>query len=217
MDQLPGNSHNQQRREPEEPKKIEKVVAGEVVVVKKSWHKRVVDSFFTGRADVAAEYVVQDVLLPNMRNALLDAGTSFLDGLINGNRAARTVANRVMPGQSVGAYVNNQMTAYNKVGNQIPGAPSRPGNPLSIASRARHDFGQLKFQTRVEAETVIANLLSRIQEYNAVTISDLYELCGITADYTDDKYGWMDIRGAGVMPARGGGFYLDLPSPVVLD
>lgn len=218
MDQLPSNSHkSREEAAAPEPTKVEKLVVGEVVMQKKPWHKRVTESFFSGRADVAAEYVVQDVLLPSARDALFNMGTTFLDSVINGNARLRNINNRVIPGQSVGQYVTTQMvTNYNNIGKNIPGAPQQaPG--MTPQDRARHDFGRLKFASRAEAEAVISGLLFRIQEYNAVTVSDLYEMCGITANYTDDKFGWQDIRGAGVVPARGGGFVLELPSPVVLD
>lgn len=150
MDQLPGNSHNQ-KREAEQPKKIEKVVVGEVVVQKKPWHKRMVASFFAGRADVAAESVIQDVMLPAARGALFDMGTSFLDNVINGNRTTRALSNRLLPGQSVGQYVGmqaQQQFAYNNVmGKQVPGQPA-PVQQQASAGYGVKDFGQLRYATR---------------------------------------------------------------------
>lgn len=213
MDQLPSNSHNQ-RREPEEPKKVEKIVVGEVVVTKKPWFRRAVDGFFAGRADIAAGAVVTDVVLPAARNAFLDAGNDFLFRLVNGNDRTRAINTRAIT-QSVGQYVNTQLTNYNSVGKQVPGAPMQ--NPLSYQDRSRHDFGRLKFQTRIEAQTILNAMHSHIQEYNAVTVSDLYGFCGITADFTDDNFGWVSLPGASVMTARGGGYYLNLPVPIVLD
>ena len=47
-------------------------------------------------------------------------------------------------------------------------------------------------------------------------MADLYDMVNITGDYTDTKWGWYDLRGAGVERIRSG-YLLDLPRPVPLD
>ena len=47
-------------------------------------------------------------------------------------------------------------------------------------------------------------------------MSDLYELLGIPGKYTDDNWGWTDIRGAQVRRIRNG-YMLDIPDPEYLD
>lgn len=50
-----------------------------------------------------------------------------------------------------------------------------------------------------------------ITEYEQVTVSDLYSMVDITGNYTDESYGWTDIRGTTIVKVRGG-YILDLPS-----
>ena len=47
------------------------------------------------------------------------------------------------------------------------------------------------------------------------TVRDLYEMVGIRAAHTDEKYGWVDIRDARVDRVRDG-YVLDLPRPEFL-
>lgn len=217
MEQLPGNSHRQQK-EDEAPPKVEKVVRGEVSLRKKPWNRRLTEKFLANRADVVAEHVWDDVLLPSLKNTVADGLISFVESMIFPQGTGRGRASSIVRtaiNQSIGTY-NTPQVNYNSIGRPVPGQPMAQNQVISQQGRARHDFKEIIIPTRVEAEEVLGQLLFRIREYNAVTVADLYELCGITPNYTDDKFGWVDIRGAGVLMVRGG-FVLDLPRPVELD
>ena len=43
-----------------------------------------------------------------------------------------------------------------------------------------------------------------MEEYGIVRVADLFDLVGITGDYTDNKYGWTNIRNAEVVRVRDG-------------
>ncbi len=51
-----------------------------------------------------------------------------------------------------------------------------------------------------------------IEKYETVSVADLYELLGVEASYTDEKWGWVDLRDAGIRRVRDG-YLLDLPKP----
>ncbi len=57
------------------------------------------------------------------------------------------------------------------------------------------------------------DLLSR---YNQVTVSEMYDLVGLTGKFTDERYGWTDLRGAEPVRVQGG-YILGLPKPEPLD
>ena len=48
------------------------------------------------------------------------------------------------------------------------------------------------------------------------TVADLYELVGVTGEYTDNKYGWDSLGSASVTRVRGG-YLVDLPRTRLLD
>lgn len=211
MENLPSNSHRQHREQKDEPKKLNKIVKGEVVTRKRPLASRMRETLFAGRADVVSEYVFWDVLIPSAKDTIIDAGITFLERMFRGEGyTSRTRSN--VPGQSRGTYGNqtNYRAAFQ--GQQ----PNQTPVGLSRQDRAQHNFQQLIIPTRPEAEAIIDALYGRIAEYNAVTVADLYDLCGVPVNYTDDKYGWTDIQGAGIIRI-GGGFTLDLPRPEPLD
>lgn len=49
-----------------------------------------------------------------------------------------------------------------------------------------------------------------IEIYGMVSVADLYDLVGITGNYTDNKYGWTNIRNAEPVHVRDG-YMLRLP------
>jgi len=57
----------------------------------------------------------------------------------------------------------------------------------------------LIFDTKKEAEEVLANLLELIKEYKTITLCDVYDLVGIESSFIDTKYGWTDIKKARII------------------
>ena len=55
-----------------------------------------------------------------------------------------------------------------------------------------------------------------IETYGLVRVADLYDLVGITGNYTDNKYGWMNIRNAEIMRVRDG-YMIKMPRAVPID
>ena len=92
---------------------------------------------------------------------------------------------------------------------------SGPQRVMSRQARARHDFDEIILESRTEAEEVIDKLYEVISRYESATVADLYQLVGLSSSHTDYKWGWTDIRGAGVSRSRDG-YVLDLPEPIPL-
>lgn len=55
-----------------------------------------------------------------------------------------------------------------------------------------------------------------LDQFGSVSVGEMYTLLNITGSYTDDKYGWEDLRGARVEAVRGG-FLINLPRPIPFD
>ncbi len=55
-----------------------------------------------------------------------------------------------------------------------------------------------------------------LDKYDSVTVAEFYELCGVSGNFTDNKYGWTDIQGASVQRTRNG-YLLNMPKPEPLD
>ena len=55
-----------------------------------------------------------------------------------------------------------------------------------------------------------------IDTYQMVKVADLYDLVGISCDYTANNYGWTNLRNASVERVRDG-YILKLPKALPID
>jgi hypothetical protein len=218
VDEFPSNSHK--AREPKlvvppktEEKRAERVVEGEVVRRKKPLGKRFTETFFSGDARGVFSYILVDVLLPAAKDTIADAFSTGIERMLFGEvrSASRRTGSR--PSGS-GGFVS-----YNRYSSPNQNAPRRedPRNTgISQRARASHDFDEIILATRAEAEEVIGRLFDIVARYETATVADLYELVGEEAKFTDDKWGWTDVRGSGVTRVRNG-YLLELPRPEPLN
>ena len=56
-----------------------------------------------------------------------------------------------------------------------------------------------------------------IETYGMVSVMDLYDLVGVSGNYTDNKYGWVNIKNAEPVRTMGGGYMLKLPKAIPLN
>jgi len=211
MDEFPSNSHKHIKDgEKTEPKKIERVIEGEVVRRKKSLGKRFKETFIEGAPKDVWGYVFFDVLVPQSKDIVSDVISSFIERMIYGDSHRGGRRSRSRHGSSYGHvdYENRYSSGSSRRREESRG--------MSRKGRATHDFDEIILETRVEAEEVIDRLFNRIEEFGTVSVADLYDMVGITSSYIDLKWGWMDFRGARVNHIRGG-YLLDLPKPEPID
>ena len=212
MDEFPGNSHGAKKSDqPTEAKNVDKVVVGAVVRRKKPLGARFAEMFVGGDAQSVMQYVLLEVLAPAAKDMIADAVSQGVERLIFGEARSTGRRTGARPSGSSG-YVSY---------NNISRATVRPREedarvPLSRRSRAAHDFEEIVLATRVEADEVITRMWDLLEKYELVTVNELYDLVGVSGNFTDDKWGWLSLRGAGVRRIREG-YLLDLPKPVPID
>ncbi len=181
-------------------------------VSKKPLGKRFAETFIGGDAKGVSGYVLFDVLIPAAKDMVVDAGQEALHRIFYTDSTTRNRRANARSGSSSLGHV-----AYNRYApNSSGGRREEPRSNPSRRARATHDFDEIILATRVEAEEVVDRLFDLVSRYESATVADLYELVGVAGSYTDDKWGWTDIRGAGVSRVRNG-YLLDLPRPEPLD
>lgn len=197
-------------RPKKDEKKVERVTSGEVIRRKKPLGKRFAETFGGGDARGVWGYIVLDVLIPAAKDMVADATSQGVERMLFGE--ARSSSRR----GGFRSSGSNGYVSYNRFGPSASRNRHEETRSISRRSRATHDFDEIILATRVEAEEVIDRLFDLVSRYESATVADLYDLVGATGNYTDDKWGWTDIRGAGVTRVRNG-YLLDLPKPEPLD
>lgn len=74
-----------------------------------------------------------------------------------------------------------------------------------------------RLKTRGEAEEVLSQMEAMLDRYKLVRVADLYDMAGITHDYTDNDYGWTNLRSADIVRTRDGWYMIRLPRAVPID
>lgn len=195
-----------------EDKEITQVTSGEVIRKKKSFRKRFSGSFIAGDAKSATRYVVLDVLLPMARDTVVEVVSSGIERLVYGDsRRYRGISSAHPTPYDRSPYGQVNYTRFS-----TPNRMSSSQRALSRQARARHDFDEIILESRAEAESVLDGLYEVVSRYDVASVADLYQLLGLAASHTDHKWGWTNIRGAGVSRGRDG-YLLDLPDPIPLD
>ena len=188
---------------PEPDKKdIKKVVTAPVKVKKKSPFATAIDSFVQEDLTNIKTYIISDVIIPTIKNTIWDAFTNSLDMILYGKTGHKRAS---APGSSRASYVS-----YNKY------SDNRNGRVSEEPRRSRYDFGNISFTSKADADEVLRQMDAILDEYKIVTVVDLYDLVGVTGEYTDSKYGWTNLRNATVGRGRDG-YYLNLPKPLPID
>jgi hypothetical protein len=208
----PGNSYSQNpRAEPPKPeaKKVEKVIRGEAIRRKKSPGKRFRELFFSGDAKSALGTIFTEVLVPRMKDTIQDVFEQGLANMLWGDDRSMRRRHGFRP--SPYGYFD-----YSRPSRSMRDPRHEESRGLSRRARLSHDFDEIILETRAEATEVIDQLFELISRFNVATVADLYDLVGIESNYIDRKWGWEDIRGAGVSHIKGG-YLLDLPRPDPLE
>jgi hypothetical protein len=206
MEAFPPNSRKAERRE---DKQVERVTSARAVRRKQPLGRKFAQTFFGGDARTATEYMVGHVVIPALKEMIVEAASSGFERLVYGE----TRPKRGRPTSGPLGYVS-----YNRQP-QTQRPDSRPPqqNRLPRSARARHDFDDIIIPSRQEAEEVIDRMFDLVSKYDSATVADLYELTGLKSDHADVKWGWFSLQGASVGRVRGGGYLLDLPEPEFLD
>jgi hypothetical protein len=211
---FPGNSHKETEKSTPttkpakaEKEKVEKVVVGEVVQRKRSIGSRFKSVFVGGEFKGASQYIVSDVLLPAMRNMVVDATTKGIERVIYGESSAsrRRPSDPYRPRISYNTAPERQRQRDRGMG-MLPDQP-----PLGGLARTRgHQINDIILVSKEEADLVLERLVDIIDKYEVVTVADLHDLVGLPSNYVDNKWGWFNLAEADIRQTRQG-WLIDLP------
>lgn len=199
----PSNAHKNEKKElkpSQDEKKIEKAISGTATVKKKGVAKKFSDVFISEDAHNVGEYVLTDVIVPFTKKLISEAITTAIDILLYGDK-----------GRGKGSSIASRYgyrdygKAYDRDRRDI--TPSR--------NRSGYNYDDIYLESRGEAEEVLTRMDELIDQYGVVSVGDLYDLVGVTGAYTDNNYGWTDLRTASVVRTRDG-YMIKLPRALAL-
>lgn len=181
-------------------RKIEKVVSGTAKTKKKGELSKFAGKIFSSEdAGDLKSYLVDDVLVPGIKNTILDI---IIDG------ASRILGGKGRRGSS--STRGGSRISYRDYYEQ------RDDRKAVGSSRPRFDFDEIVFPTRLDAENVRDQMDDVIARYGFVTVGDMYDMADLPQPWTSQKYGWLNITNSSIIPVRDG-YVIKLPKASPID
>lgn len=199
LDYKPNSHKYKEEQEALQAKKrsIKPVVSGKTQT-KKNEIRKFTDIFFVDDWASIKSYIKDDIIIPAAKKAFYDIvegslSMSLFGGRGGGGKGGRSSADKV----SYRDYSAMSRKDDRRV-------PSRTG-------RSVLDYDDIVFDTRGDAEAVLSRMIEIIDEYETVSVADLYELARIPdAPHTANKYGWDNLSKSYVDRIRSG-YVIRLP------
>lgn len=195
MEQYSSNSNKSKESGPDPKKKIEKVVTGNVRTKKKSGLQKVVGIFVPDDVDDIQGYIFDEIVVPAVKDIIIDSIGAFFGVNIKTNRNSNRSGGNAGRVSYRKYYDDRDRTDRDR-------APVR--------NRSVYDFDDVIIDSRGEAEEVLTRMCELIATYDVASVADFYDLVGITGEWTDNKYGWDDLRSAYVF-RTGRGYMIKFP------
>lgn len=202
MEDYKSNSHKfkEERQEAPAERKVEKIITGSAKPKKKNEIQKFADVFISEDVVNVKSYILLDVLVPAIKKAISDIVTNGIDMVLYGE-TGHTKKNSTASKISYRNY-------YDKSSDRRDFTSSR--------TKPGYSYDDIVLDNRGEAEDVLSRMDELISTYGLVSVADLYDLVGITGNYTDNKYGWTDIRSASTVRVRDG-YMIKLPKALPLN
>ena len=195
------NSHKSKLEAKQAEEKREKIaaVAKAKVVTKKK--NKLLSSFISDDAVCIKDYIVDEFLIPLVQKTICDIFEEIPKTIFYGKSGRRRSS-------------NSDRVSYTKYS-------SRRDRDRDYRDRDRDSYRRtdifdstdIIFDSRGEAEKVLAVMDEIMQEYEIVRVADLYDLAGVSCDFPANDYGWTNIRNARVVHVRDG-WVIEMPRAV---
>ena len=134
-----------------------------------------------GDMESIKSYILMDVLIPTIKRAISDIVCNGINMLLGEN--SRTKNGPQGTKVSYRSYYDQQNYRQDY-------ARPRAQSPYS--------YDDIVFSSRGDAEEVLSRMEELLDHFDVVSVADLFDMAGVSCNYTDNKYGWTNLQDARV-------------------
>ena len=191
------NSHKSRKEEAKKKPPAQPVVHGSVTSKESSMMKRTARNFLAEDMNNVKSYIVLDVLIPTIKDAIVNIVSNGISMLVYGD---------LQPSKSGGRF------NYNGITNRRNGINTSP-KAMAASRRVSHDFRDVEFDSRSDALEVLSKMNEYILDYGNCTVEDFYQFAHQEefVKFTDRDWGWTQLGNIEIVRLYGGKFALNLP------
>ena len=203
---FPPNSRKaKEKKVPAEKPPVEQIVSGGIIR-KKSLGRRFKDVFFAGDFKRARDYVISDLIIPNIQDMIWGVIAKGSERIIYPE--SRRQASR---GSGLFAPRIQFNTPVRRDPREAQGIFA-PAPQTRSSAKQRYDLGELILGSREEAQLVVEQLLEYIDKYDVATLGDLKGMMGHEAHFVDEEWGWLNLADVQIKHISQG-YLVELPDP----
>lgn len=175
---------------------------------KESFVSKMQKSMFGEGASEVGTYVFWDVLIPAAKDTIRDIVTKGMEMWLFGSDSRRRSGSRR----------SGPIIHYDSYSRERRPSRATVDYPRRREGRYSNRLSEVVFSYEEEASEVLEFMLDILEKYNSVSVADFYEIAGLAAesDYTDNSWGWYDLRRTRTVRTRDG-FEIIFPEPERLD
>ena len=203
----------------EKPKNIREPDPNKIVVnpdhakitKKPSPVQRLVKSLVTGDASTIGGYILNEILIPSLKSTIMDILTKGGERVLyNGQKSTRYVPYT--------SYSSRKVTQSSGPSESSYSSQRRQRSHTYVSKKPL--VGDIFLTSSEEAEELLDNMTYYIERDGYVTVADYCDMIGTTSLYTDEHWGWTDLRRArirDVMMNGDRGVTIDFPPVEAID
>lgn len=202
MENYAPNSHKykEARKNAEEREKLKPIANGKIK--KKSKTHKFTDIFISEDASNVKSYIFADVFVPALKKLISDIVKDGVEMILYGSTGRGTRRDGFRAD-----YVS-----YNRYSDG-----RGPSRPIDTRAKSNYSYNEVIFNSRGEAEEVLDRMDELIECYKVVRVADFYDLANLSCEFTDNDYGWTNIRNAEIVRTRDGGYTIKLPRAIPIE
>lgn len=217
MEEFKPKSSLDNKRPAESEKRYEAVNTETVETKPRSLFARAVDEIFHFNGKNFIEWAVMDNIVPSCRDFLANFMKSGIDSVFYGGPTSQNRSS----GYSTVSYQK-----YWNGGSSVPQSSYHQSQVYSV----KPDYRSLVFEDYGKAQWALNQLKDAIVRYQYARVGDYIDMANnvykdertgrlvpIVPESVDYDHGWADLSNARVVPAGGGKYRVDLPTPAPLD
>ena len=179
-------------------KDIQPSAQGKITKTRKGVFGYILDEVIVKNLQEIKSHFIEDVIIPSTLEWLFEVCSGFVNDMFKSPSVGRSTPLR--------SYSGGSYTAYSKTNKSLK-------SRYREESSANVSYKDISFDSRRDAEKVIADLRGDIIEYGLVSVQDLCQYSGVEGTWADVNYGWTNLDRANSYHARDGRYYLNLPEP----
>lgn len=192
----------------EKPKVKPVVNKSDIVSTHKSLGEKFADTFMNETVDDVKSWLIADVVVPGIKNTILDMlGMMFFGGGDYSRRDRSRGYDRERVSYNSYYSSGRRESRSSRDRRDRDDGPRRDG---------KIDYRNIIFRDRRSAEALVDELHRRIEVYEQVSIAEMFDLMEITGKYTDNNWGWTRKSDIGIRRVSNG-YLIDVAEAEALE